>query len=95
VGERDRWRVRLASVPLAAPLAGVILLRWAERVEVVEVSGWSRLAFLVESLTLPGRPADASTVLELSSLPCLELRRPRAWDALGAASEAILAAADR
>ena len=95
VGERDRWRVRLAPVPLAVPLAGVVFLRWSDGVEVVEVSGSSRLARLLEALTLPGRPADASTLLELSSLPCVELRRPRAWDALGAAGEAILAATDR
>lgn len=95
VGERDRWRVRLAPVPLAVKLAGVVFLRWSERVEVAEISGPARLTGLLESLTLPGRPTDASALLELSSLECLELGRPRAWHALDAATDAILAAADR
>lgn len=95
IGDRDRWRVRLAPVPGVVPLAGVVFLTWSERVETTEVSGHSRLARLLESLTLPGRPVDASTLLELSSLPCLELRRPRAWDALSPATDAILAVANR
>jgi hypothetical protein len=91
VGARDRWRVKLESVPSELPVAGFVFLSWSERLEVTTVLGRERLTRLATGLTIPGQPANASELIKLATLPCLELRRPRDWNALDAAGEALLA----
>lgn len=92
VGARERWRVRLRPVPLELPVAGFVFLSWGERVEVEPVTGKERLVRLSEGLTMPGKPADAAALIELATLPCLELRRPCDWQALETAGAVLLGA---
>lgn len=90
VSTRDRWRVETGPVPWRVPLAGVVFLAWAERVEVVEVTGRNRLTRLAPHLTIPEIPADPVALFELAGLPMLELRRPRDWGAVDGAGHALL-----
>jgi hypothetical protein len=92
VGARERWRVVLGPVPSTLPLAGFVFLAWDDRVDVRRVAGRERLERLSASLTIPGLPADAATLLDLASLPTLELRRPKDWRVLDTAGHALLAA---
>jgi hypothetical protein len=94
VGARDRWRLRLPPVPLELPVRGFVFLSWSDDLEVAEIAGRSRLQRVREGLTIPDRPANAAALLELASLPCLELRRPRDWDAVGETVDALLAVVD-
>jgi hypothetical protein len=82
VGARERWRLRIADVPVRAPLGGWVSLAWGDRIEVVPLRGSERLERLAAArgARLPPRHPDA--FLELAALPAWELRRPRRWSSL-------------
>ena len=89
-----RQRMALGAVEPEVPLRGFVVLSWGERVEVRRVPGSERMARLIGQLhPVPG-DADWRAVLDLATLPMLELRRPRRLDSLSDAGRALLAAAN-
>jgi hypothetical protein len=90
VGARERWRLRVGPVDGALELAGWVFLGWDERVEVVPLPARERLGRITaqRGVTIPLR--DPTAMLDLAALPGLELRRPRSWDSLDAAADALL-----
>jgi hypothetical protein len=92
-GARERWRLRLAPLARGATLAGWVFLAWGERVEVRQLPGPERLARLAAERGLRLPPARPDALLELTSLPAWELRRPRGWESLPAAADRLLALA--
>lgn len=93
VGARERYRMPIgAAVPAATPLRGFVLLSWADAPVISEVPAARRLTELFGHRVVRIEPTDASPLLELSTLPMLELRRPRDWRAAGAAAGVLLGA---
>jgi hypothetical protein len=97
VGARKRWRVPLAAIPAAVPLAGWVVLAWSEDPEITieTVEPNRRLQLLGSSLTLGAPPLDATTLLTLAALPMLELARPRDWGSAARVADALAAALSR
>ena len=92
VGARERWRLRVGPVDGDLELAGAVFLAWGDRVETVPLAPRDRLARLSaqRGVTIP--PRDPAALLDLAALPAWELRRPRSWDSLEPAADALLAA---
>ncbi len=82
IGERERWRLALAPVEPELPLRGWVTLRWAQGTTVRAMRGSERLRELLGHRALRLGPPDPSTPIELSSLPFLELSRPRGWSSM-------------
>jgi hypothetical protein len=92
VGMRERWRLRLAPVPVRLPLRGWITLGWGDEVSVEPLRGSERLtALLPHQGVRLGSPGPAGLV-ELSALPHWRVVRPRDWTALEPLRERLLAA---
>jgi hypothetical protein len=79
VGTRERWRLMLESVPAELPLGGWISLRWDDRIQASPVRGSDRLRELGAHRGLSLYPPKPETLIELSALPFMTLRRPRRW----------------
>jgi hypothetical protein len=96
VGARARWRVALGPVAAEVPLAGWVAPAWAPDgapPAARELRGAARLAALAPHRGVRLPPvADGATLLELTGLPVVELRRPRDWASADAAGEQLLAA---
>lgn len=90
IGTRERWRLTLPPVPAEAPLAGWVSLRWAERGEVRRLRGADRLRMLGAHRGSSLYPSSPAGLLDLSSLPVLQLCRPRHWDRAGEAMHRLL-----
>jgi hypothetical protein len=90
VGTRERWRLRLGPVPSETELAGLILLGWGDRVQLVVAGAGRVLEAVVGAQALRVPPGDPASRLSLATLPAWELRRPPAWDSLPAALELLL-----
>ena len=96
VGLRERWRMSLGPAPALLPLRGFVSLGWSEDSSVEKVRPGQRLARLLNHRVIHRLPPrDPAFLLELSSLPMLELRRPRAWEAGDEAAERLLDATER
>jgi hypothetical protein len=82
-GARERWRVGLEQIPRGLTLRGWVFLSWGDDLALDEPTAPRRLELLARQrgVTLP--PKDPAALLDAATLPCLELRRPRDWDALG------------
>lgn len=86
VGDRERWRLRLAPVEGAGRLRGWVFLAWSDAVDVVAVGAARRLKKMLRHRIVKGLPPpDPAAVLELSALPAFELGRPRSWSQLASA----------
>ena len=82
VGMRERFRLELGPAPSAVPLRGFVTLDWGDELAIEPVRGSERLLALVPHRALlleTNAPAD---LLDFSSLPFLQFRRPRRWDSL-------------
>jgi hypothetical protein len=90
VGARERWRLQLPPTTGSAALRGWIFPAWGDRVEVSELAPHERIARLgaQRGLRLPAR--DPGRLIDFAALPAWELRRPRDWDALDAATQLLL-----
>jgi hypothetical protein len=95
VGLRERWRVPLGAVEPELPLRGWVTLAWDDRPEVRMVRGAERLLSLTPHRAVRLPPRNPGVLVHLSSLPLLELRRPRRWQALPDATARLLDALDR
>ena len=91
VGLRERWRMSLGPAPALLPLRGFVSLGWSEEVAVVTVGPGERLSRLLAQRVIHRLPPrDPAFLLELGTLPMLELRRPRAWEAGDEAAQRLL-----
>lgn len=90
VGGRERWRLPLGTaVPAEVPLAGWVLLDWADRTELAPVPPLRRPGVLADNLALLLPPTDPAGFLALAALPVLRLTRPRTLGSLPAAVELL------
>jgi hypothetical protein len=94
VGLRERWRLMLGPVPPQVPLHGWVTLAWGDKVSVEPVRGPARLMALLPLRSVRLVPPAPEALVRLASLPVLELRRPKVWESLPRAVDALLAAID-
>jgi hypothetical protein len=90
-GARERWRLDVAGGSTTpVPLIGCVFLEWADRLELVRLSGSERLErlFAHRGVRLP--PTDPTALLGVAALDGFELRRPSGWDSLDDAMELLL-----
>jgi hypothetical protein len=92
VGARERWRVKLEPVEPEAPLTGWVALGWGPDVAVRPVPPAERLPRLLSHATIVPEPVNPADLLDLAALPMLVLERPRGFDALPSACDALLEA---
>lgn len=92
---RDGGRVRLPlpGIPAMAPFRGWIVLQDADMVATRPIPMRDRVPYLSSQLMMGTRAPHAG--LDLLAHPMLALRRPRAWEALGPAVDALVAAVTR
>jgi hypothetical protein len=77
-----RQRLALPQVDGETPFAGWISLGWGDRAEIRRLSAGERLRRLASQRRGLAVLQDPQGLLELASLPALELRRPRRFDLL-------------
>lgn len=82
VGRRDRWRVDLPAAPGVLPLAGWVVLGWADDVVIEPVDGGARLAALATNRAIVAPGAQPRGLLDAATLPMLLFGRPRDWDVM-------------
>jgi hypothetical protein len=92
VGTRERFRMPLGAVETATPLRGFVRLEWADDAAVTRVPAARRVSELYANRIARLEPADPTPILELSTLPMLELRRPRDWGAAAATADLLMEA---
>jgi hypothetical protein len=90
VGARERWRLRVGSVPPSLELAGWIFLAWGDRVQAVSIGPAERLARLHANRGVNVPPRDPGALLDLAALPSWEIRRPEGWGSLPHTVECLL-----
>lgn len=90
LGARQRFRVVTPPTAASVPLRGWILPTWGEDLRAVPVPPARRLPTLLHHLALRVPPTNPSRLLDYAALPFVELRRPRRWDLLHAATELLL-----
>jgi hypothetical protein len=94
VGARERWRVPASAVPPVLPLRGFVQLAWGDAVRVTSLPAAPRVTTLMEHRVIRHLPpTDAAFLLDIASVPILELRRPRDWSSSDEACERLLTAA--
>ena len=76
----ERRRILLGATSLSSPLAGAVMLRWGERLEMKWVPARDRLDRLIPCRTL--EEADPRVLLRLATVPTVVLTRPRTIGAL-------------
>jgi hypothetical protein len=89
VRDRERWRLDLDPVPAEVPLAGWLLLRWADTVSIERVPADEFLPLLIAQKGV-NLPSDPRLILDLLALPTLHFSRPRAWSDTGAALDLLV-----
>jgi hypothetical protein len=90
VGARERWRLRLGPIDPDLVFRGWVSLAWGAEVRTRSLTGAERVALLAAQRGLRVPPRDPTALLELASLPCWELCRPRDWARLAAAADLLL-----
>ena len=90
VGSRSRWRLRPEAVPPRAPLAGLVHLRWDDRIAIDPLRPPDRLEAIVQHCVIRPRREESLAYLELASLPAWRFTRPRNLDALDGANTELL-----
>ncbi len=92
VRSTSRRRLPLPTITTCAPVHGWIHLAWGDAVAVEPIPPGRRVELLARHRRVTELGAHLVTLLELAVLPTLLLRRPRGWDALSTARDALLAA---
>jgi hypothetical protein len=90
VGARERWRLVLPPLDASLVLHGWVFLAWGDLTETRRLSGPERLALLASQRGLRVAARDPAALVDLISLPCWELRRPRDWSLIGDAGATLL-----
>ena len=88
--QQERYRMLVGGVLPGLPLRGFIRLAWGDVPTVVKVPLAWRPAALAASRAVRLAPRDPHVLVRLSSLPMVELRRPREWDAAADAADRLL-----
>jgi hypothetical protein len=94
MGTRERWRLGLASVDPELPFGGWVSLCWADRAEVCRLRGADRLRVLGAHRASSLYPSSPAGLIDLSSLPFLQLCRPRCWQLVEETVHRLLDALD-
>ena len=95
VGTRERWRVPVSAVPAVLPLRGFVQLAWGAGLRVTSIPAAGRIPTLVEHRVIRRRaPTDPAFLLDIASVPMIELCRPRDWSVSDEACGRLVAAAD-
>lgn len=90
-GGRERFRVDGPAAPAELPLRGFVLLGWDDTGPVIRsLPPIGRLPRLAAGLALAMEPPDPGALLDLATLPFVELRRPRGLAALDESVERLL-----
>ncbi len=90
IGLRDRWRLALDPVAAELPLRGWIVLGWGDGPpSLTPIRGADRLRQVVPHRAVRLLPADPAALVALSALPCLQLRRERAWSSLATTTQLL------
>lgn len=85
VGARDRWRLRVADVPAEAlPLAGIVVLDWANETTLTRLDGPGRFAALQSQVAVRLPPRDQTALLDVVGLPAWRFARSPGWDGVEA-----------
>jgi hypothetical protein len=92
IGTRERWRVALEPIAAELPLGGWVSLGWGNETAVRPLHGSDRLRALGEHRASSLYPPRPETLIELSSLPMIDLQRPRRWDLAEEVTQRLLAA---
>ena len=92
IGERERWRLPLQPIAPELPLRGWVVLRWGDRTMVKRPQGSERLGALLPHRGARLYPPKPEELIDLSSLPFLELWRRRRWDSADDALRQLLEA---
>lgn len=90
VGTRERWRLSLPPVDAEVPLAGWVSLAWSDEPDVRRPRGADRLQTLGAHRGSTLYPSSAAGLIELSSLPFVQLCRPRRWDVAAHSMQLLL-----
>lgn len=90
VGQRERWRVELAPVPVRLPLAGWIFLRWGDEPGTNLVGINERLVWLAASRTVRLDSADPAPLLPLAALPAVQVTVLQEWQELPPLFDSLL-----
>lgn len=90
VGQRERWRVELAPVPLCLPLAGWIFLRWGSAPKTEALGVKDRLVWLAASRTVRVDSADPAPLLHLAALPAVQHTLLKQWEAISPLFDSLL-----
>lgn len=77
VGSRERWRLRPGAVAASVPLAGLVVLEWAQRESIEPLDAGGRLRALIAQSVVRPDDAAALPLLDLAGLPAWRVRRPR------------------
>lgn len=83
-----RQRLKLSQIEPRIPLAGWFFLDWGDEVSLEIVALERRIPTLM-SHRLVSEVTDASSVLELVTMPMWILRRPRNWESLSSVEAAL------
>lgn len=87
-GERDR--VQLTLAPDGLPLAGLVVLEWAPRLQFEPIGFKDRLAIIDRQRTFHGIDPNPTAMLELGSVPMIRAGRPRDMQLLPEFGRALL-----
>lgn len=79
IGTRERWRLQLTPIAAELPLGGWVTLGWGPEASLRRLRGSNRLVALGGHRATSLYPPRPETLIELSSLPMIELERPRNW----------------
>ncbi len=90
IGDRERWRVPLEPISPELPLRGWVVLGWDERTIIRRPQGSERLNSLLPHRGARLYPPKPEGLIDLSSLPLIELRRARRWDSADDALDRLL-----
>jgi hypothetical protein len=90
IGLRERWRYRVGSAPAKLPMRAWVSLGWGPDTTIRRLDPAACLATLAGQRVLGLPVPDPGILLELSGVPCWELRRPREWDSMGEALALLL-----
>jgi hypothetical protein len=90
VGMRERFRLGLGPAPATVPLRGFVTLGWGDELEIEPLRGSRKLLALIPHRALLIESSVPEDLLDFSSLPFLQLRRPRGWGSLKATTARLL-----